>query len=108
MSIFEGIVYGIVSGIAEFLPVSSQAHESLLKVLFGYAGTEYLRELFIHAGLIAAVIVCCGPYIGRLRRDRYLSSRRFKSRGRHQTLKSTYDLRLLKTALMPMLVGLLL
>lgn len=36
MSIFQAIIYGIVQGITEFLPVSSTAHLDLMPWIFGW------------------------------------------------------------------------
>ena len=35
MSFFNSIFYGFISGITEILPVSSQAHQALMRYLFG-------------------------------------------------------------------------
>ncbi|MGZ3697932.1 MAG: undecaprenyl-diphosphate phosphatase, partial [Bdellovibrionota bacterium] len=36
MSTFQAIVYGIIHGFTEFLPVSSSAHQSLVPFLLGW------------------------------------------------------------------------
>ena len=59
MSIFEGILYGLLQGIAEFLPISSSGHLALAQNLFGAAnteGNEYLAfNVLLHLATLAAV-----------------------------------------------------
>ncbi len=59
MSIFEGILYGLLQGIAEFLPISSSGHLALAQNLFGAAdteGTEYLAfNVLLHLATLLAV-----------------------------------------------------
>ncbi len=107
MSIFESIIYGLVSGITEFLPVSSNAHQILLRYLFGVDSRVPLQELLVHIGVLLAIFAGCKDVLFRLRiEQRTLSNSRRK---RHSTdSRSYFDLRLLKTACVPLLLGLLL
>ncbi len=106
MSWLESIIYGFVSGLAEFLPLSDQAHQALLLRLFGMPAREPLRDLLVHLAALAAVVVGCWSVLQRLRREQGLSQRMHRSQ--HQQLRGVYELRLLKTASVPMALGLLL
>lgn len=59
MSIIEGILYGLLQGIAEFLPISSSGHLALAQNLFGVSnaeGNDYLAfNVFLHLATLAAV-----------------------------------------------------
>lgn len=57
MSILQSLLYGIVEGITEFLPISSTGHLILLSELLGNNG-EFLKsfEIIIQLGAITAVI----------------------------------------------------
>ena len=55
MRFLESLIYGFLSGLAEFLPVSAQAHEALVMQLFGRTQREPLRDLFVHIALIVAL-----------------------------------------------------
>lgn len=59
MSILEGILYGLLQGIAEFLPISSSGHLALAQNLFGAAdteGNEYLAfNVLLHLATLLAV-----------------------------------------------------
>lgn len=106
MSFFESLFYGFISGFAEFLPVSSQAHQAIAMQLFGMEQREPIRDMFVHIALLIALITSCSTLFSRLRREQKLSSQ--SRRGRMYDMKSFYDLRLVKTAAFPMIIGLLL
>lgn len=105
MSIFESILYGLISGMTEFLPVSARAHQALFRYLSGTDTGAPLQELLIHIGVLISVIFSCGDMLSRLRREQKLSA---SSRRRARSLdnKSLFDLRLLKTATVPLVLGL--
>jgi len=107
MSILQSLLYGLISGLAEFLPISSQAHQALLNTLFG-ADTEPFRNLLIHGGMLLAVLTSCGTYIQRLRRDGRSGSRRSRKNPRHSDRRTAYDLHLIKSAALPMVIVMLL
>jgi undecaprenyl-diphosphatase len=57
MSIIQAIVYGIVQGIAEFLPISSTAHLILVPWLFGWSDPGVAFDVALHLGTAFAVIL---------------------------------------------------
>lgn len=59
MSIFEAIVFGLIQGLTEFLPVSSSGHLALFKHLFGVDFDKFGMsfDVALHFATIAAVIV---------------------------------------------------
>lgn len=57
MNIFEAVVYGIVQGLTEFLPVSSSAHLILIPVFTGWADPGLAFDVALHWGTLAAVFV---------------------------------------------------
>ncbi len=58
MNIFQSIIFGIVEGVTEFLPVSSTAHLDFTRVLLGLPATDFLKsfEIAIQLGAILAVV----------------------------------------------------
>lgn len=56
MSIFQAIIYGIVQGIGEFLPISSTAHLVLVPWLFGWQDPGNVFDVALHLGTAVAVI----------------------------------------------------
>lgn len=105
MNLLQSLLYGIISGFSEFLPISSRGHQIFLKKLFGTSASEPIRDLMIHIALLLAVIMCCGTYIVRIRREMKTSRVRRSRRGDKRVL---YDFRLIRTAVYPMLALLLL
>ena len=106
MNVIESLIYGLISGLTEFLPVSSFGHQTILKLLIGVNHAEPLRDILIHTSMLLAIIVCCGTYIEKLRRGQKISSR--SRRARHIDNSNAYDLRLIKSAALPMLILMLL
>lgn len=107
VSILESILYGLVTGITEFLPVSARAHQALLRYLFGAETRDPLRDLLVHIAILAAIIVSCRETLIRLQKAQTLYT---ANRRRHQRPadSSYFDLRLLKTAIVPLVLGLVL
>ncbi|MBS0606620.1 MAG: undecaprenyl-diphosphate phosphatase [Verrucomicrobia bacterium] len=59
MSTLEGLIFGLLQGITEFLPVSSSAHLKLVKLLFGIESSEsqVVFDLICHLGTLVAVLL---------------------------------------------------
>src|SRR5438067_12438168 len=56
MPIYQAIIYGIVQGLAEFLPISSSAHLTLLPWLFGWQDPGLAFDVALHWGTLAAAL----------------------------------------------------
>ncbi len=108
MSIIKNILFGLVSGLTEFLPVSSRGHQAIMRCLFGLETRNSLQELLVHIGILISIFIGCRDIIARLRREQKMLSGSRRSRSKVADYKSVYDLRLLKTATVPMLLVLLL
>ncbi len=59
MSLFEAILYGILQGVAEFLPISSSGHLALAQNFFGTNGAEgfFAFNVLLHFATLLAVLV---------------------------------------------------
>lgn len=57
MTIFQGILLGILQGVAEFLPISSSGHLTLAQHLFGLEEVPLLFDVFLHLATLAAVLL---------------------------------------------------
>lgn len=53
----QAVLYGLVQGVTEFLPVSSTAHLALLPWLFGWNDPGVTFDVAVHLGTAAAVIL---------------------------------------------------
>lgn len=56
LSIVQAVVYGIVQGITEFLPVSSTAHLDLMPWILGWQQPRNVFDVALHFGTALAVI----------------------------------------------------
>ena len=76
MSVIQGILLGILQGIAEFLPISSSGHLAVAQNLFGLDDIPFLFDVFLHLATLAAVCLyfwrkiwellkCFGRWISR-------------------------------------------
>src|SRR3989338_6546140 len=59
MNLLQVLIFGVVEGITEFLPVSSTGHLILTAHLLSFKQTEFLKsfEIAIQLGAILAVVV---------------------------------------------------
>jgi undecaprenyl-diphosphatase len=57
MPLLQVIVLGVVQGLTEFLPISSQAHLALVPWLLGWPDQGLSFDIALHLGTLAAVLV---------------------------------------------------
>lgn len=108
LGIFESLIYGFVSGLTEFFPISSQAHQSLMLKMFGSTDAGNLTGLLVHAAVLLALYLNRRDHIEHLRRvqQHYATPKR---RRKHQLdHRRLMELRMLKTAAITLMVGFLL
>ncbi len=55
MTIIQGILLGMLQGVAEFLPISSSGHLKLCQALFGLEEVPVLFDVFLHLATLVAV-----------------------------------------------------
>src|SRR4051812_4221442 len=56
MPVWQALVYGVVQGLAEFLPISSSAHLTLLPWMLGWEDPGLAFDVALHWGTLAAVL----------------------------------------------------
>lgn len=104
MNWLECLLYGIVSGFSEFLPISMQAHQSVMLRLMG-ADSVPMLQLFIRIAVLAAMIVSVKDQLNGLYREMRLAAIPVRRRRRPLDMKSVLDVKLIKTAFYPLLIG---
>ncbi|UCZ54683.1 undecaprenyl-diphosphatase [Bacillus shivajii] len=57
MTLIEAIIFGIVQGITEFLPISSTAHIVITQLIFGYTFPGLAFEIILHLASVLAVVL---------------------------------------------------
>ena len=105
---FESIVYSFVSGLADFLPVSSQAHQAIMLNLFGSTAGTALLDFFIHIACLAAVYINCQSSIASINRTGRLLAIPARRRKRQPERNLVAEFRFLRGASIPALFMILL
>lgn len=108
MDIWQSILIGIVSGFTELLPVSAEAHRSLLRCLMGLEEENPAFALVLHIASLAALVWCCRREIVALRQTSALLRIPPRRRRRTPDFATVNTLRHLKTALVLLTAGRLL
>ena len=98
------MIYGLISGFTEILPVSSQAHRMLILKLLGENQQSELLTLLIDLGVLAALYMGCQTNIVRIMRARRLAQIPKSRRKRPLDTKSLMDFRMLRTMLVPVVI----
>lgn len=57
MTLIQAVIYGIVQGIAEFLPISSSAHLIALPQIMGWQDPGLSFDVALHLGTLLAIVV---------------------------------------------------
>ena len=105
ITMIQSILYGLVCGFAEFLPVSSQAHRSILNCLFGVDQEEPLMVMFLHIGALLALTISSMSLLQRFQREMEIK-RLARRRSRRQPDElALLDMSIVKTACTVLLIG---
>ena len=105
LNLIEAIVYSVVSGMTEFLPVSSHAHQKLILNLFGSEGSVALLNLTIHLGAFVALLVRTWNGIRKANIEYQIFKKPTRRRKREPYMLLALDFRLVKIAVFPVLLG---
>ena len=99
MNWIESLLYGLISGFTEFLPVSSAAHQILMEKLFGTEGNSSLRSLLVHFSLLAVLCYSCSSLLQEM------NNRPAATRSGRRVVRRPPEVRLIRTAAIPLLLG---
>ena len=105
LSFFENLILGLISGFAEVLPVSAQAHRLVILKMLGINGDSAVLRLMIHMGTAVALYFYCKGHIVRMMRARRLVRIPKNRRKRPLDTEALMDFNFLKTALIPVILG---
>lgn len=103
----QSILYGFLAGLTDILPVSAQAHKVLLLKFFGVSTGMEAMNLLIHLAVFGALYLSCQTQIVRMNRARALARVPKRRRKRPLDMRSLMDWSMLKTMLVPVILGLL-
>jgi len=68
MNWYEALIFGLVQGLTEFLPVSSDGHLEIVKYLFGGIEESFLFSVTVHGATVLSIIVVFWKEIMKLLR----------------------------------------
>ena len=101
----ESFLYGFLSGLADILPVSAEAHRTLMLKCFGIQSSTEMIKLFAHLGVFGALYFSCSKQIVRISRARRLARIPKRRRRRPLDTRSLMDFSLLRTMLIPVILS---
>lgn len=104
MNWLESIIYAFISGLAEFLPVSSRAHQSIMRQLFGVSESTAVLDFLVHFAILLALFFICQSQLAAMRRTQKLLSIPPKRRKYQPDKEIAAMSRLVKTACIPVLI----
>jgi len=107
MNWFQSLIFGLISGLSDVMPVSSQAHKAILLKLFGQNGEDPILRLVIHTAILAALYYCCSSHIQRIIRQLRLSRIPKKRRKRPLDTRTIMEFKLLRMMVVPVLLSLM-
>lgn len=74
--VLEVILLGVLQGLTEFLPVSSDGHLALAEILFGTEHAGFTLNVMLHAGTLLAILIVLRQRVGRAMYETALAARR--------------------------------
>lgn len=105
LSWLQSLLFGLISGLTDILPVSAQAHKAILLKLFGISSEPIILRFLIHLTTFAALYYCCQNQIMRISRQLKLARIPKKRRKRPLDMRTLMDFKLLRMMLIPVILG---
>lgn len=105
LSWFESCIFGLFSGLLDIIPVSADAHRILLLKFFGVKASSDFLNLLIHMAVFTALYYSSQTHLVRMRRARALARVPKRKRKRPLDMRSMMDWSMLKTMLIPAILG---
>lgn len=104
MNFFQSLLMGFVSGMTGILPVSPEAHRTLLRTFFGIGAEDAVFRFLVHAAFLASLAHFYRSETAALRRTRSLMKIPPRRRKRPVDAADANTLRLLRGALLVALI----
>jgi undecaprenyl pyrophosphate phosphatase UppP len=105
---FHRIIYVLISGYTELLPVSAYPHQTLYEKLTGLPMTDSIVSLALRFGVLLALVVACFGRLKRIHRESRHARRSRKRRTRHVDHYTLVDTQVIRTAMLIAILGLFL
>ena len=101
----ECLFLGLISGFADMLPVSAQAHKAVFLKIFGAIGEPLLLRLAIHLAIFGALYFGCYTHIRRFVRQLRLARIPKKKRKRPLDSKTIAEFKVLRVMVIPIILS---
>lgn len=101
----QSLLFGLISGLTDILPVSAQAHKAILLKLFGISSEPIILRFMIHLATFAGLYYCCQNQIMRISRQLRLARIPKKRRKRPLDTRTLMDFKLLRMMVIPVVLG---
>ena len=102
----QSALFGLISGFADILPVSASAHRLLLLKFIGVKSPGNVLSLMLHLSVLAALYISSQAQFVKMSRARALARVPKNKRKRPLDTRSMMDWSLIKTMLIPTILGL--
>ena len=101
----QSLLFGLISGLTDILPVSAQAHKAILLHFFGLGSEPIILRFMIHLATLASLYYCCQNQIVRISRQVKLARIPKKRRKRPLDTRTLMDFKLLRMMVIPVVLG---
>ena len=101
----QSLLFGLISGLTDILPVSVQAHKAILLKLFGVSSEPVILRFTIHLAIFAGLYYCNQNHIMRISRQLRLARIPQKRRKRPLDTRTLMDFKLLQMMTIPVILG---
>lgn len=108
LNMIQSLILGLLSGFAEVLPVSAEAHRMIILKLFGIETEPVFLRLMIHLATVFSLHFACRNHIVRMMRAQRLALIPKRRRKRPLDTQALMDFNLLKTTLIPIVLAFIL
>lgn len=101
------ILFGLISGLADILPVSAPAHQQIFSSMIPDDTISPFTRLLVHMAIFGALYYTCQNQLIRIARAVKLARIPKRRRKRPLDTKSLMELQMLKTMAIPLVIGFL-
>ena len=101
----ECLFLGLVSGFADMLPISAQAHKAVFLKIFGSSAEPPLLRLAIRVAILVMLYICCSAHIQKFLRQLRLARIPKKHRKRPLDHKVLSEFKVLRMMAIPLIAS---
>lgn len=104
--VLQSLLYGFISGLTEFLPVSAETHRMFFTQIFGMTPEPPVLRLCVRLFSVLGLLLACYNILMRMRREHKLSLIPARRRRRKPDMVVLLERRMVIAAAVPLVAGL--